>query len=442
MFTWSLGWAPSPARLAMTSLAFMFDEVPEPVWKTSIGNWSSCLPSAISSAAAAMRFGELGVEQAELGVRARGGALDAAEPAHDVDRDALAGHGEVVDGLGGLAAPELLRGVLHGHRVSLDLGFSGPDAGARPGLGGDLARVQRLAAVAADHRRLRVVAALLVEQEQRRPGVAGEVLVAPAHDRDDGRIQVAAHRGQLVLVALGLLLIEDALEDPGARQRLQARREDVARDAEVALQLGEAADAEEGLAHDQERPALAEDLHRAADRTWLVLHHVTVSRWRSRSSTVTTTCCSRSARSPSPPTTGTSTSRALARAGSRAASSRSSRRTPTAHDAKRGPDVQPEPPVPMRTRSRPRCADAQAARPRGGPGRCGSCDRTRTSTSTARSSPSCTSRAPRPSTRASSCCPRCTRSGCARSGSRGAARTRSATACRSRSPRRPTPGRG
>ncbi len=38
MLTWSLGCAPSPARLAMTSLAFMFVEVPEPVWKTSIGN--------------------------------------------------------------------------------------------------------------------------------------------------------------------------------------------------------------------------------------------------------------------------------------------------------------------------------------------------------------------------------------------------------------------
>ena len=55
MFTWSLGCAPSPARLAITSLAFMFDEVPEPVWKTSIGNWPSCSPSATSSPAAAIR---------------------------------------------------------------------------------------------------------------------------------------------------------------------------------------------------------------------------------------------------------------------------------------------------------------------------------------------------------------------------------------------------
>ncbi len=55
MFTWSLGCTPSPARLAITSLAFVFVEVPEPVWKTSIGNWSSCSPAATSSPARATR---------------------------------------------------------------------------------------------------------------------------------------------------------------------------------------------------------------------------------------------------------------------------------------------------------------------------------------------------------------------------------------------------
>ena len=53
----------------------MFVEVPEPVWKTSIGNCSSCLPSA-TSAARRDPLGELGVEQAEIGVHARGVALD------------------------------------------------------------------------------------------------------------------------------------------------------------------------------------------------------------------------------------------------------------------------------------------------------------------------------------------------------------------------------
>ena len=58
MFTWSLGWTVAPASVAMTSLAFMFDEVPEPVWKTSIGNWSSCSPAATSVAAAAIALGD------------------------------------------------------------------------------------------------------------------------------------------------------------------------------------------------------------------------------------------------------------------------------------------------------------------------------------------------------------------------------------------------
>ncbi len=55
MFTSSFAWTPSPASEAITSFAFMFDDVPEPVWKTSIGNWSSSSPLAIRSPAAAMR---------------------------------------------------------------------------------------------------------------------------------------------------------------------------------------------------------------------------------------------------------------------------------------------------------------------------------------------------------------------------------------------------
>ena len=58
--TWSLGCTEpgSPSRSdaseAITSLAFMFDEVPEPVWNTSMGNSSSQTPSATSSAASTM----------------------------------------------------------------------------------------------------------------------------------------------------------------------------------------------------------------------------------------------------------------------------------------------------------------------------------------------------------------------------------------------------
>ena len=45
----------SPARVEMTSSTLVLVEVPDPVWKTSIGNWSSNSPAAILSPAAAIR---------------------------------------------------------------------------------------------------------------------------------------------------------------------------------------------------------------------------------------------------------------------------------------------------------------------------------------------------------------------------------------------------
>ena len=64
MLTWSLGctgcFEPisppsiSIARFEITSLAFMFDWVPEPVCQTTSGKWSSSLPAATSSAAASI----------------------------------------------------------------------------------------------------------------------------------------------------------------------------------------------------------------------------------------------------------------------------------------------------------------------------------------------------------------------------------------------------
>ena len=91
---------------AITSLAFMFELVPEPVWNTSMGNWSSCWPSAISAAAAMIASALLGVEQAEVLVDLRAGALEQAERA---DLGALERRGrdrEVLHGALGLRAPQ------------------------------------------------------------------------------------------------------------------------------------------------------------------------------------------------------------------------------------------------------------------------------------------------------------------------------------------------
>ena len=116
MFTWSLAWASSPASSAITSFAFMFDEVPEPVWKTSIGNWSSCLPSAISWPAWAIRSAMSESSRPSSPLTAAAVPLMRPEPADHRNGHALAGYGEVVDGLGGLAAPQLLLG--HGHGLT------------------------------------------------------------------------------------------------------------------------------------------------------------------------------------------------------------------------------------------------------------------------------------------------------------------------------------
>ncbi len=74
--TWSFGWTGvlepisppriSIARLAITSLAFMFDCVPEPVCQTASGKCSSSLPSITSCGGLRDRVGEFPVELAEF----------------------------------------------------------------------------------------------------------------------------------------------------------------------------------------------------------------------------------------------------------------------------------------------------------------------------------------------------------------------------------------
>ena len=70
MLTWSLGWTGclepfvppkiSIARFEMTSLAFMFDCVPEPVCHTVRGKWSSRERDATSEAACCIALPSLG----------------------------------------------------------------------------------------------------------------------------------------------------------------------------------------------------------------------------------------------------------------------------------------------------------------------------------------------------------------------------------------------
>jgi hypothetical protein len=76
---------------------------------------------------------------------------------------------------------------------------------------------------------MRVLAARLVDQLDRRPRLAGGVAVAPLHERDQDGIQVPSLVGEPVLEALRALLVGAALEDPLRDQPLEPVGEDVAR---------------------------------------------------------------------------------------------------------------------------------------------------------------------------------------------------------------------
>ena len=58
----------SSARLAITSLAFMFVDVPAPPWMTSTTNWSCSAPERISVQAVPIASAICGGEQPEVGL--------------------------------------------------------------------------------------------------------------------------------------------------------------------------------------------------------------------------------------------------------------------------------------------------------------------------------------------------------------------------------------
>ena len=115
-FTSSLGWTRrlsprsppriSLARLARTSLTFMFVWVPLPVCHTTSGNSPSHRPASTSSAAATMAASPGGLEDAELDVDEGDRLLHADEGVHEGERHPLAGDPEVLERALGLRSPQ------------------------------------------------------------------------------------------------------------------------------------------------------------------------------------------------------------------------------------------------------------------------------------------------------------------------------------------------
>src|SRR5215813_10344962 len=134
----------------------------------------------------------------------------------------------------------------------------------------DVARGDVSAAVRAGGNGYHAVAAVAVDELDRRPDLVGHPAITPTEQRDDHRVQIAAFFGQLVLEARRPLLIADALEDAVLDELLQAVGEDMAGGAEVGLKFLEAARAQKGLAQDEQRPAIADHRQAARDRASLL----------------------------------------------------------------------------------------------------------------------------------------------------------------------------
>src|SRR4051794_25947554 len=123
----------------------------------------------------------------------------------------------------------------------------------------DVPRPERLGALR-DDRRDDGLAVTASARRARRP--LRDVAVAPLHEREQRDAELRPLLGQPVLVALGALAVANPLEDPLLDEPGEPVREHVARDAEALLELVEAADAEEGVADDEQCPALADELER------------------------------------------------------------------------------------------------------------------------------------------------------------------------------------
>src|SRR5690606_29455534 len=132
-----------------------------------------------------------------------------------------------------------------------------------------VARPHDLAAAAAGQFRIQRGAARLVHEADPGVAVAVQVLVPPAVQGQQHRVQVLALGRQHIFVARRPLRIGARLQHPVGDQRLEPGRQHVARHAQPLLPLLEPADAVEGVADDQQRPRIADHLEGGGDRATL-----------------------------------------------------------------------------------------------------------------------------------------------------------------------------
>lgn len=129
----------------------------------------------------------------------------------------------------------------------------------------DLAKLDPVAASRAAQVSADGSAAAGVSCEAWRPAGSRVVPISPLQEHDQGGRELASFGRQHVLRSPGPPGIGHALEHRFAAEQLEAVGECVGRDAEAALEVLEALDASKGVAKDQQRPALPDNLQGAGD---------------------------------------------------------------------------------------------------------------------------------------------------------------------------------
>ena len=123
----------------------------------------------------------------------------------------------------------------------------------------DIARVDGFAAFGAGQYAAEVVAAGEVAVQQRRALLAGVMLVSPMHETYHYRIEIETLLCEAILEARWRVLVGDLLENAVIDKVFETFGQDAPCDAEALLEVFEAADAQEGLAQHEQRPAVADD---------------------------------------------------------------------------------------------------------------------------------------------------------------------------------------
>ena len=144
-------------------------------------------------------------------------------------------------------------------------GFAGSAAGAGAVAILHAARFELGSALRTGDDRVAFAAAGPVHQNERWALSAGEPAVAELHQGDEARIEIKAHLRQTVLLALSDIG-RDLPEDLQARQLSQPVGQRRARNVERRTKRLEGPGLEEGLANDEKRPSIRNDVERPRDR--------------------------------------------------------------------------------------------------------------------------------------------------------------------------------